>query len=199
MTLLLVSVTRFRNWLLYGHILIYPSSASVQLDHFTPSGQFDMSYPYINRWPWCHPDLLFSGSTIKKLGKNLRMCDQFHISAAIFSQWQWPGATAIARDPFCRAMRLVLYRQTARASITAGKYGAFLSFFLVCNLAVCPGQYNVNIHPMTLSSGFEWSSEPPSSGGISGVVLAHHLKCRNGSDGGAFVHRQWFCNQPNCS
>jgi len=38
-------------------------------------------------------------------------------------------ASAIALDPLGRAMRLVLYRRTARASKKAGKYGAFSSFF----------------------------------------------------------------------
>mgnify|MGYP006199386701 CR=1 FL=1 len=45
-TQLLVDATDFSNWLLFGHLLSYPSSASVQLDHLTACGQFDMSYPY---------------------------------------------------------------------------------------------------------------------------------------------------------
>ncbi len=44
-TQLLVDATDFSNWLLFGHLLSYPSSASVQLDHLTACGQFDMSYP----------------------------------------------------------------------------------------------------------------------------------------------------------
>ena len=45
-TQLLVDATDFSNWLLFGYLLSYPSSASVQLDHLTACGQFDMSYPY---------------------------------------------------------------------------------------------------------------------------------------------------------
>ncbi len=45
-TQLLVDATDFSSWLLFGHLLSYPSSASVQRDHLIACGQFDMSYPY---------------------------------------------------------------------------------------------------------------------------------------------------------
>ncbi len=72
---------------------------------------------------------LFSQLTMKKLGKNLRMRDRFHISAAILSRKHQPVASVIALDPLRRSMRLVTYRRTDRASETADKYGTFSSFF----------------------------------------------------------------------
>jgi len=63
-----------------------------------------------------------------------------HLSAAILARWRRPVASVVALDPLHRAMHTVLYRRTATASETAGKYGAFSScFFLNANPVVRQG------------------------------------------------------------
>jgi hypothetical protein len=57
-------------------------------------------------------------------------------------------------SPLRRAMRLVMYRRTDRASKTADNYGTFLPFFMSFEPAVRPGQYGLNTCPMAASSGF---------------------------------------------
>ena len=49
----------------------------------------------------------------------------------------------------------------------------FVDFFLAFDPAVRPGRYGPNTRPMTEFSGFARSPEPPLSGDIGGVVLAH--------------------------
>jgi hypothetical protein len=67
---------------------------------------------------------------MKKLGKNRLLRDRFILSAAILARWRQPVNSGVALVPLHRAMRLVLYRRTAMASETAGKYYAFSSFFV---------------------------------------------------------------------
>ncbi len=77
---------------------------------------------------------------MKKLGKNRPLRDRFILSAAILTRWRQPVASGVALVPLHRAMRLVLYRRTATASVTAGKYGAlFVVFFLNANPVVRRG------------------------------------------------------------
>ncbi len=66
---------------------------------------------------------------MKKLGKNRLLRDRFILLAAILARWRQPVASGVALVPLHRAIRLVLYRRTATASKTAGKYDAFSSFF----------------------------------------------------------------------
>ena len=66
---------------------------------------------------------------MKKLQKNRLLRDQFIPLAAILARWRQPVASGVALVPLHPAMRLVLYRRTATASKTAGKYDAFSLFF----------------------------------------------------------------------
>ena len=76
MTLLLGDVTHFSIWLLNCFVLSYPSSASIQMDHLTPSGQFDMSFLY-----WFLGALTSSKPpekwTMKKTWKKTKNCVQW--------------------------------------------------------------------------------------------------------------------------
>ena len=76
---------------------------------------------------------------MKKLGKTHLLRDQLLLSATILARWRRPVASVVALDPLHRAMCTVLYRRTATASETAGKYGAFSFFFLNANPVVCQG------------------------------------------------------------
>ena len=137
--LLLGDATLFSIWFLNRLALSYTSSASIQIDHLTPSGQFDMSYPIVIRESWNHLNLLKSGSTMKKLGKIWGTTDQLHILHSILAQWWQLVASVVALDPLRREMCLVMYPQTATANKTAGNYGTFSSFFSACNPVVHQG------------------------------------------------------------
>lgn len=76
MTLLLGDVTHFSIWLLNCFVLSYPSSASIQMDHLTPSGQFDMSFLYWFLGALTSSKPLKSGQW-KKLEKKTENCVQW--------------------------------------------------------------------------------------------------------------------------
>ncbi len=74
----------------------------------------------------------------------------------------------------------------------------FCRFF--CIRPCClPGCYDMSTCPMMASSGFELSPGSPPSGDAWGILLVHQFGHQNRSDGGAFVHCQWFHHQPNHS
>jgi len=130
---------------------------------------------------------------MKKLEKNWLLRDRFILSATILDRWRQPVASGVALVPLHRTMCLVLYRRTATASETAGKYDAFSSFFLSACKPFCPpGQYGVNTCQMAASSGFRGSHELPPPGNVSDIVPAHQLGRRTGSDGDAFDRHQQF-------
>ena len=93
---------------------------------------------------------------MKKLKKNRKKMSVGLLSAAILARRRRPVASGIALDPLRRAMRLVTYRRTARASETADNYGTFLYFLVAFQPAVRPGRYGPNPHtrPIEASSGF---------------------------------------------
>lgn len=70
-----------------------------------------------------------------------------HLSAAILARWRRPVASVVALDPLHRAMRTVLYRRTATASETAGKYGAFSSFFVLMRTLSSAGAIRCEYSP----------------------------------------------------
>ena len=93
MTLLLGDVTHFSIWLLNCFVLSYPSSASIQMDHLTPSGQFDMSFLY-----WFLGALTSSKPpekwTMKKTWKkNWKLCPMAYYQPPYLpnggDQWLW--------------------------------------------------------------------------------------------------------------
>ena len=91
---------------------------------------------------------------MKKLEKTRKIMSGFDILAATLARRRRPVASGIALDPLRRAMRLVTYRRTDRASETADKYGTFCIFLMAFEPAVRPGQYGPNTRPMAASSGF---------------------------------------------
>jgi hypothetical protein len=104
---------------------------------------------------------------MKKLGKNLRMRDQFHMSAPILAWKRRPVALVITLNLLRQAMRSVPYRRTARASKTADNYGTF-SFLFFCMQPCHPSgairsEYSTNdvvqwlrMTPWTPSIGWYW-------------------------------------------
>jgi len=71
----------------------------------------------------------------------------------------------------------------------------FHRFLSACKPCHLPGQYGVNTRLMVASSGFRGSHELSPLGDVGGIVPAHQLGHRTGSDGGAFDRHQRFRHQ----
>jgi hypothetical protein len=80
------------------------------------------------------------------------------LSAAILARRRQPVASLIALDPLRRAMRLVTYRRTDRASKTADKYGTFLSLFYVIRTCCLSGAIRPEYSP---DRGVQWLRVKP--------------------------------------
>jgi len=136
---------------------------------------------------------------MKKLEKTRKIMSGFDISAAILSRRRQPVASEIALDPLRRSMRLVTYRRTDRASETTCKYDTFLSFLFGIRPRRPSGAIRSEYSP---DGGVQWlRAKPwtPSIGQCRRCVPAHHLKRRNGSDGGALVRRRRLRDRPKPS
>ena len=90
---------------------------------------------------------LFSGLTMKKLGKTGVILSDCLLLPAILAQWHQPVASIVALDPLYPAMRVVLYRRTTTAIEMASKYCAFVVVYF--------------LHATPLSAGMIWSKYLP--------------------------------------
>ncbi len=137
---LLCDATDFSSWLLFGYLLSYPSSTSVQLDHLILTCQ-----KAGRRW-----------KNSKKNGKNVRWstigrhtCPGASTSGFPDSPWPPPSVDALGYVP--------AHQQGQQNDL---QVWYFFFFFLAFEPAVHPGRYGSNTWPMAASSGFAWSPEP---------------------------------------
>ncbi len=94
-----------------------------------------MSYPYCYQGPWRHLKPLFSGLTMKKLGKNGVFLSHCLLLAAILAQWWCLVAFYKALNLLHQAMYAVPWWRIAMAIHLATFLGAFVD---CCLFACCP-------------------------------------------------------------
>ena len=110
---------------------------------------------------------------MKKLGKIRLLRDRLLLLVAILAGWRRPVASVVALDPLHRAMRTVLYRRTTMSGKTAGKYGAFSSFFVLMRTLSSAGAIRCEYSP---DDGVQWLRAKPWTPSI-----GRYRRCRAGA------------------
>ncbi len=179
--LVLANVIQFRNGLYNVILLVQNTQPSITSFYLTPSHQIDMSYPYCHQGPWRHLKPLFSGSTMKKLGKNRR----FFVSLPSIGHNTRPMVvfSGILQSPKPPPSGDV--HGTVPAHRHGHQFGHLFRcicwLLFVCLLPWRPlGQYGASSCPIPASSGFRSSPGHTTSGNAVCIAPAHRRGHQNG-------------------
>ncbi len=137
-----------------------------------------MSYPYCYQAPWRHLEPLFSGSTMKKLGKNRR----FFVSLPSTGRNTCPMVVFSSILQSLKPPPLGNVRGTVPVHRHGHQFGHL--FRCICWLLFVPWrllrQHGASSCQMPASSGFRSSPEHTTSGDAVCIALAHRRGHRNG-------------------